>query len=99
MNNIIVRYKVKPGSVEENKRLIRNVFDELNSTAPAGLKYTSYVLSDGVSFIHMASIETADGSNPLNVSPAFKEFTRDIKSRCDESPIALDASVIGSYGI
>jgi len=99
MKKVIVRYKVKPEHVEENKQLIRNVFEELKSTSPGGLKYTSYVLADGLSFVHIASIETPDGTNPLNASAAFKEFAKDIKNRCDELPMALDATIVGSYGI
>ena len=99
MKKIIVRYKVKPESTEENKKLISKVFEELNSNAPDGLRYTSYVMADGVSFIHIASIETIDGTNPLNSSPSFKEFTKDLKDRCEEPPVATEVSVVGSYDI
>ena len=99
MKKVIVRYKVKPERTEENKQLVSTVFDELKLNTPDGLRYTSYVMADGVSFIHIASIETNDGTNPLNSSPAFKEFTKDLKDRCDEPPVTTEVSVIGSYGI
>jgi hypothetical protein len=38
-------------------------------------------LDDGVSFIHIVSLETP-GSNPLIGLSAFKEFAADIKDRC-----------------
>ncbi len=97
MKKIIVRYRVKPDKVEENKQLIRKVFEELTSTTPAGLQYSSYALADGVSFVHIASITTADEINPLQSSPAFKEFTSTIKDRCEEAPVASEATTIGAY--
>lgn len=98
MKKVIVRYKVKPDRAEENKQLISKVFEELNTNTPDGLQYTSYVMADGVSFIHIASLETIDGTNPLNSSTAFKDFTKDLKERCDEPPVASEVTLVGSYG-
>ena len=39
MKTTMVRYKVKAERVAEHVGLIRNVFAELKSEAPAGLKY------------------------------------------------------------
>jgi hypothetical protein len=99
MGQVVVRYKVKPDRVGENERLVERVYAELAERDPGGLRYATLRLADGVSFVHVASIETADGSNPLTGIGAFAEFTRDIADRCDEPPVALDASVIGSYGL
>jgi L-rhamnose mutarotase len=98
MKKVIVRYKVKPDSAEENKRLIKNVFAELNKIKPAGIKYASYVMADKVSFVHIASIDTEDGSNPLSQIQAFKDFTKDIKERCEEPPFSSDVEEIGNFG-
>ena len=65
MGKVVVRYKVKPERVEENERLIGAVYAELAESAPEGLRYATFRLDDGVSFVHIASIDTADGSNPL----------------------------------
>jgi hypothetical protein len=98
MGEVVVRYKVKPERVEENERLIGRVYAELAESAPAGLRYATFRLDDGISFVHVASIETPDGSNPLGGIPAFADFVRDIAERCDEPPVAQDAQLIGSYG-
>ena len=97
MKRILVRYRVKPEHADENRRLIESVFSELNEAAPAGLSYASFALEDGVSFVHMASIDTEDGSNPLGGLAAFKAFTQDIKDRCDEPPVAMEMTEIGAY--
>jgi hypothetical protein len=98
MGEVVVRYKVKPERVEENERLIGRVYAELAESAPAGLHYATFRLDDGVTFVHVASIDTADGSNPLRAISAFAEFGRDIAERCEEPPVAQDSQLVGSYG-
>ena len=97
MKRVMVRYKLKADKVEENKQLVKAIFEELKTKQPAGLRYASFVLPDGVSFVHIASIETADGKNPLGMTDAFPLFTKDIKDRCEEPPVAVDLSEVGSY--
>ena len=99
MGQVVVRYRVKPDRVEENERLVERVYAELAERDPGGLRYATLRLADGVSFVHVASIDTPDGTNPLMDIGAFADFTRDIGQRCDEPPVALDASVVGSYGM
>jgi hypothetical protein len=95
--SVIVRYKTKPDQADENQRLIEQVFAELIRVDPGGIRYASFRLADGVSFVHVATSETADGSNPLLQIKAFSEFSNDIAARCDEPPLPHDATMVGSY--
>ncbi len=97
MKRIIVRYKVKTNETMKNIEYIQSVFNALEERKPEGLRYASFQLEDGVSFIHIASIETEDGSNPLPQFEAFKTFVKDIGDRCEEPPIASEATTVGSY--
>jgi hypothetical protein len=97
MRKVMVRYKVKAELADENERLIRAVFAELAREAPQGLVYQSYRLPDGVSFVHVASIDTADGSNPLLALEAFKRFTGTVRERCEEQPVTTELTEVGSY--
>jgi hypothetical protein len=92
----VVRYTTKPESAEENARLIRAVFAELASQRPAGLRYATFRLDDGVSFVHIAELDDA-GHNPLAESEAFAKFQAGIADRCVVGPAAADATVVGSY--
>jgi hypothetical protein len=76
---------------------VRAVFDELRSRAPAGLRYASYRLADGVTFLHLATLESPD-ENPLVALPAFKTFQKHLKDRCVEAPVVTELSPVGSYG-
>ena len=98
MKRVLVRYKVKSDKGEENEMYIRKVFEELQQKAPAGLRYASFKLDDGLSFVHIASIETDDGNNPLSQIEAFQAFQAEIRDRCEEPPVAVDLNDIGSYG-
>jgi hypothetical protein len=97
MRQVIVRYKVKPDRVAENEQLVRAVYDELHRTQPAGLRYATFRLADGVSFVHLASNETDDGHSPLSEVEAFKRFQANIEERVDEGPVVTEAHNIGSF--
>ena len=96
MRRVMVRYKVKPDQVERNEELVRAVYDELRRTAPPGLRYGTFRMEDGVSFVHIASVET-DGANPLQAVEAFARFQEGIAERCDEPPVAVELREVGSY--
>lgn len=91
----VVRYTTKPECAEENARLIRDVFAELAFQQPDGLRYASFWLDDGVSFMHVALLDGDE--NPLTTSTAFAEFQSGIKDRCTDGPAGTDATVVGSY--
>jgi hypothetical protein len=91
----MVRYKVKPDRVEENEQLVRAVYDELAATRPAGLRYATFRLEDGVSFVHVASVEGEH--NPLADVEAFARFQADVRDRCDEPPVATQLHEVGAY--
>jgi hypothetical protein len=96
MNRVVVQYKVKPDQVEHNEMLIRAVYEELAAAQPAGFRYATVRLDDGVSFLHLAETEEA-GPSPLSQLTAFREFVRDVADRCDEPPVSRSATLIGSY--
>jgi hypothetical protein len=96
---VMVRYTVKPGHEEQNEALARAVYDELAATQPPGLRYATFKLDDGRTFVHLASAETADGSNPLPNLPAFKRFQADFRDRCEDGPTFTDLTEIGSFRI
>ncbi len=91
----VVRYRTKPEHAEVNAELVRAVFEELAADDPGGLRYAIYRLDDGVTFVHVATIEGE--VNPLVSSAAFGRFQAGIADRCEEGPLAMDATVVGSY--
>jgi hypothetical protein len=97
MKRLMVRYRVKADRAAENEAYVKKVFEQLASEQPSGVRYASFKLGDGVSFVHIVSIEGAEGSNPLGELSAFKAFTAQIKERCEEPPVAVELKEVGSY--
>jgi SnoaL-like domain/Sigma-70, region 4 len=93
----MVRYKVKPEQAGWNEELVRAVYEELHQSAPAAMHYATFVLDDGVSFIHIASNENEGSQSPLMDISAFRRFQERIADRCDEPPTAFDLREVGSY--
>jgi hypothetical protein len=96
MAKTIVRYKVKPGRVEENEKFVRAVYAELSEVKPAHFSYATYKLDDGLSFIHIAEF-TGEGKGPLSGIKAFAAFQQGVKDRCDELPVVAQGTEVGSY--
>ncbi|MEP7023145.1 MAG: antibiotic biosynthesis monooxygenase [Actinomycetota bacterium] len=97
ISSVVVSYQVRPEAVAEHVRLIEAVFEQLRTEQPGNVEYKVMRLADGVSFVHVSSADTPDGSNPLPELAAFKEFGRDSASRVATTPAPAAADIIGSY--
>jgi hypothetical protein len=97
MKSVMVRYKIKSAeAAAENERLIKQVFEQLARDKPAGMRYAAFKLSDGVSFVHVASHDGAHG-NPLQKVEAFQAFLAGIRDRCAEPPVQTQLMEVGAY--
>jgi hypothetical protein len=97
ISNVVVSYRVKPEAVDEHVRLIEAVFAQLHAERPDNVEYKVVRLDDGVSFVHLSTADTPDGSNPLPEFSAFREFGRDSGSRVATQPVPTAADIVGSY--
>jgi hypothetical protein len=97
ISSVVVSYKVRPEAVVEHLRLIEAVFEQLQAERPGNIEYKVVRLDDGVSFVHISTADTPDGSNPLPELAAFKEFGRDVAARVATTPTPTAADIVGSY--
>jgi hypothetical protein len=97
ITHVHVRYRVAPDRAAENEALVRAVYEELARLRPPGLRYTTHVLEDGVTFVHQAVVDTPDGTSPLPGLPAFQRFQEGIRERCVEPPQVDRLRTVGSY--
>jgi hypothetical protein len=95
MRKVMVRYRVKPGRAEDNEALVRAVYEELADLGPAGIRYSTHRLDDGLTFIHLHESEV--GAPAMGEFDAFREFQREIAERCEEPPVVSELSEVGSY--
>jgi hypothetical protein len=97
MKTTMVRYKTAQTRGDENQLLVREVFDELRARAPTGLRYAAYRLADQVTFVHIATFDTADHSS-LTGLVAFKAFQRQLGERCVDRPVVTEMNLVDCYG-
>jgi hypothetical protein len=97
MRCVLVRYRVKSDRAAENEHLVKRVFEQLARETPDGLRYFTFKLDDGVSFVHVALDERADGTSTLGKLSAFKEFGASIAERCEEKPVTTELTLVGAY--
>lgn len=93
-NTKVIRYRTRgPAETEENVRLIKAVFAQLDEIRPEDVRYAAYQLGDGQDFMHVVA---ADGDALSNL-PAFKEFQQNIADRIVDRPEFTDATRLGAY--
>ncbi len=97
MKTILVRYKTFDDKASENEALVQAVFGELRTAGIAGIRYQCFKARDGVSFVHLATIDTPDGSNPLPGLDSFKRFQGGLRERCVEAPMAVELDSVDTY--
>jgi hypothetical protein len=98
MGSSMVRYKVRPDRADENVSLVEAVYAQLAQEKPEGLHYATFRLPDGVSFLHLV-VETDQPGRILGEVAAFKAFSTDIESRCEEPPVVTELTLVGSYRV
>jgi hypothetical protein len=94
---VVVTYTLKPAAMGEHLRLIGAVFEQLGAEQRDDVSYQVLRLADGVTFVHVSTSDTLDGSNPLPQLEAFRAFSEDLGSRVATPPAPSTADVIGSY--
>ncbi|MDB4883475.1 MAG: hypothetical protein JWL95_2241 [Gemmatimonadetes bacterium] len=99
MRTRMVRYRVRADRAEENVRYVENVFAALERESPPGVRYAVFRLDDGVSFVHLVSLEGPDDTNALRALPEFDAFLAGIRDRCEEAPVTVALQEVGSYRV
>jgi hypothetical protein len=94
---MMIRYRTSDARAEENAALVRAVFDEIRARAPNDIRYVCYRQTDGVTFVHMATITNPE-KDWINALPSFKAFQAQLKERCVEPPVVSELDALESYG-
>jgi hypothetical protein len=98
MNVLMVRAKIQEENVPDAQAAVEKVIQALERTQPAGVRYASCLLSDGVTFVALVELED-DGSHPLRELPAYAQMVEDLKQWYDGPPAVDRMTVTGSYGL
>lgn len=96
MRTHVVQYTTTNAeAADDNQRLVEELFAQLDTRDPGGIRYATFRLADGVTFVHVV-IQDTDGE-PLDDLPAFDNFQRTLRERIRGNPSISDATLVGSY--
>jgi hypothetical protein len=98
MGVVMVRQKVKYGSVEAAEAAARELFATLDRVRPQGLRYAPTRVVDNSTFVILT--ELADGiEDPRPAIPEFLRFLEQLKGWVDGPPVIEHLDVVGSYNL
>jgi hypothetical protein len=96
MSVVLVRQKVKDGSLEEAETAVRDLFATLERVRPEGVRYSSTRVVDSSTFVIL--FELADGiEDPRPAIPEYVRFQEQLGSWVDGPPVIERLDVVGSY--
>ena len=80
MKAVKVQYTVKPEYVDQNKANIRKVMEAIRLNPIPGMKYASFTLDDGQTFVHINMAKDEETLSKLGEVKEFEEFRTALKA-------------------
>jgi hypothetical protein len=94
---VMIRCKVRADGVEAGLELLQEVYEEMRSVQPKGLRYATFQLEDKVTFVSFAEMD--EGPEVLQQQlEAFQRLRATPGARFDEPPVLTMLHEVGSYG-
>lgn len=95
MPTVVIRYQLHPDQVEEQLRLLDDVYREMHAVRPRDLSYTTIQLDDDVSFLAIVSGDA--GPAVLTGLPVFQHYRTTLDQRCIHPPVMTSGRTIHTY--
>jgi len=96
MSVMMVRQKVKDGSVDEAEAAVRDLFTAIDRVRPEGLRYASTRVAGSSTFVIL--VELVDGiEDQRTAMPEYARFQDQLKHWLDGPPVIEHLDVVGSY--
>jgi hypothetical protein len=80
MKIVRVQYTTTPEYAPANKENIRQIVNELKSINHPGIKYSTYLLPDGKTFMHFDQLENEEAHQFLQSLESFKKFADELSN-------------------
>ena len=93
---VMIRCKVRPDGAEASLQLLQEMYEEMHSVQPEGLRYATFQLEDKVTFVSFAEMD--EGPEVLQQLEAFQRLRATPGERFDEPPVLTMLHEVGSYG-
>ena len=86
MKSVKVQYTVKAEYADTNKKNVAKVMADLRELAHPGIKYSTFVMEDGKTFIHFGMYADQEALDVVNNLPSFQSFREQLKASGPEAP-------------
>lgn len=86
METIKVQYTVKESFVETNKANISKVMADLKAVNSPDIKYSTFMLDDGQTFVHLVMRTGPEAHQILAEMPSFQAFQQQLKESEPPAP-------------
>ena len=86
MEAIKMQYTVRPEFVEQNKANIRRVIDALRRKPIDGIRYASFTLDDGETFVHFNFFESLEVQARFQALKEFRAFRKALRASKPVAP-------------
>ena len=97
MKAVKVQYTVREDYVETNKQNIERVMADLRASNHPGIKYSSFLLEDGKTFVHFGMYADEQAMAVVSNLDSFQNFRQQLQqSRPELPPQADDLSLVAS---
>jgi hypothetical protein len=97
MKYSVIRYQTKPEATQTNTELVQNVFRDLATLAPEGVRYAALRTGNGT-FIHIVAYQNDNDDDVINTLPAFAAFRDGGAERRVAPPERSDeVTIVGNY--
>ncbi|MDN5203702.1 hypothetical protein QQ008_20095 [Fulvivirgaceae bacterium BMA10] len=103
MKAVRVQYTVKDSYVATNKQNIEQVMSDLRALNNPNIRYSSFLLDDGKTFMHFALYPDEATGKIVSDLPSFQKFRSELKESQPEIPpkaenLSLVASAYEFFG-
>lgn len=95
MMRIMFTCELKPDAVDEDSALLTEVYTELESRRPAGMRYDTFRAEDGVTLVSFVELE--QGPDVMQGLPAFQRYRATLEDRCVRPPSMTVLDEVGTY--
>jgi quinol monooxygenase YgiN len=97
MKIVRVQYTTTQQYAARNQENIRQVVNELRAINHPGIKYSTYLLPDGKTFMHFDQFENEEAHQVLQALESFKKFAVELSaSNLEAEPILELPSLVAS---
>ncbi|HXO75377.1 MAG TPA: hypothetical protein VN824_09090 [Puia sp.] len=101
MKIVRVIYTIAPEYVVRNQENIRAITNELRAMSHPGIRYSTYLLPDGKTFMHLDHFENEEAHRVLEGLESFKKFATELHANGFEVEPKLEllSFVAASYDV